>query len=296
MPDPHCLAVAYATAQVQTAHGVQDRACEAARGTELVVRLVGKAAIITGAGDGIGRATARRFAAEGALVLCTDVDDGPGRSITEELRAAGAIAHYQHLDVRSSEDAAAAVRVAEERFGRLDILVANAGTVGGSAFAKRTDLLTDEEWELVVDVNLNGVFRCFRAAIPALRRAGGGALSATASIAALTGVAGQSAYSASKGGIVSLVRALAYELEPDHVRVNCVCPGGVRTGLIRNSGGAVTPPAPTVGRDVLMRSGEADEVATCHLFLVSDEASFVTGHALVADGGSMVANRWLIAD
>jgi 3-oxoacyl-[acyl-carrier protein] reductase len=262
------------------------------------MRLESKTAIITGAGDGIGRATALLFAREGARILCTDIDDVSGVAVSDEACAAGGVALYQHVDVRNDGEIAAAVRTAEERFGRVDIVVANAGTVGGSAFAKRTEELSDDEWAGVIDVNLNGVFRCFRAAIPALRRAGGGALSATASIAALTGVAGQSAYSASKGGIVSFVRSLAYELLADEIRVNCVCPGGVRTGLTRDIGDRVVPPHVTtagVGAPVV-RHGEADEVASCHLFLASDDASLVTGHALVADAGSMLANRWLIPD
>ena len=260
------------------------------------MRLEGKTAIITGAADGIGRATALLFAREGARTLCTDIDDGRGVAVSEEASAKGGVAAYQHVDVRNREEIAAAVETAEEMFGSVDILVANAGTVGGSAFAKRTDELSDDEWEGVVDVNLNGVFRCFRAAIPALRRAGGGALSATGSIAALTGVAGQAAYTASKGGIVSLVRSLAYELVGDDIRVNCVCPGGVRTGLLRDIGERVVPPQETtagIGAP-FVRHGEAEEVASCHLFLVSDDASLVTGQALVADAGSMLANRWLL--
>ncbi|HEX3566304.1 MAG TPA: SDR family oxidoreductase [Acidimicrobiales bacterium] len=262
------------------------------------MRLENKVAIVTGAGDGIGRATAVLLASEGASVVCTDVDHTSGEETAETVRRSAGVGFYCPLDVRNSEEAEAAVAWTEGRFGRVDILVANAGTVGGSAFAKPMEALSDEEWNLVIDVNLTGVFRCFRAAIPAMRRAGGGALSATASIAALTGVAGQSVYSASKGGIVALVRSLAYQLEPDGIRVNCVCPGGVRTSLVARTPGAPrpasAPDAPQPAHSI--RSGEPEEVAHAHLFLVSAEASFINGHALVADAGSMIANRWLLPE
>jgi NAD(P)-dependent dehydrogenase (short-subunit alcohol dehydrogenase family) len=260
------------------------------------MRVKDRIAIVTGAADGIGRATAAVLAREGASVLCTDIEDESGEAAAKSIREAGGTALYRHCDVRSTQDAEAAVDFALSEFGRLDIMVANAGTVGGPAFARRMEDLSDEQWEFVIDVNLTGVFRCFRAAIPVLRRNGGGALSATASIAALTGVAGQSAYSASKGGIVALVRSLAYQLQPDGIRVNCVCPGAVNTLLVKREG---TPPAPPVTEPSdgpVIGPGEPQQVANAHLFLVSDEASLVTGHALVTDGATMIANRWLITD
>jgi NAD(P)-dependent dehydrogenase (short-subunit alcohol dehydrogenase family) len=260
------------------------------------MRVNGRVAMVTGAADGIGRATAVALAREGAIVVCTDIDDDAGEATAESIRTAGGTAHYRHGDVRSSGEVQAAVDYAVSEFGRLDILVANAGTVGGSAFARRLEDLSDEEWDLVIDVNLTGVFRCFRAAIPVMRRGGGGALSATSSIAALTGVAGQGAYSASKGGIVAMVRSLAYQVQPDGIRVNCVCPGGVRTSLARRDGASAPPPPPEPSVGPVIPSGEPEEVANAHLFLVSDEASLITGQALVADGGSMIANRWMIAD
>jgi len=247
------------------------------------------------------------FAQHGASVICADVDDATGREVCELVTAEGGVARFVHTDVRSSSDLAAAVAVAESEFGKLDVVVANAGTVGGNAVARRMEDLTDDQWDLIVDINLTGVFRTFRAAIPALRRAGGGSMSATASIAGLTGVAGQAAYSATKGGIIAMVKSLAYQLAADHIRVNCVCPGGVNTNLLMSTDLATMiegapPPEPVVvapGADpieLMRRAGSPEEVAAGHLFLVSDESSFVNGHALVADAGSMIANMWLVLD
>jgi NAD(P)-dependent dehydrogenase (short-subunit alcohol dehydrogenase family) len=262
------------------------------------MRLTNKVAIITGAADGIGRATSLLFGREGARVVCADIADSGARATAAAIRTAGGEALATHVDVRSTEDIDEAVRAAERAFGRVDIMIANAGTVGGSAAARPMEELTDDQWLGIIDVNLNGVFRCFRAAIPALHRAGGGALCATASIAALSGVAGQAAYSASKGGVVSLVRSLAYQLAADGIRVNCVCPGGVTTNLVDDETRARLRQSQSnrgdPSLDAVHRSGDPDEVAQAHLFLVSDESSLVNGHALVTDAGSTIANQWLI--
>lgn len=266
------------------------------------MRLAGKVALITGAASGIGAATAIVFAREGAKVVVADIDDGT--AVAKDIVAAGGEAFFQPVDVRRSDQLEAAVAAAESTFGRLDTVVANAGTVGGTAVARHLEDLAEEQWASILDTNLAGTIRTFVAAIPALRRAGGGAMSATASTAALTGVAGQAAYSASKGGIVSVVRALAYELVGDGIRVNCVCPGGASTNLLTGTdvlpflmaqqqaepSGRADPPA------LMNRAGEPGEVANVHLFLASDEASLINGQPVVCDAGSSVANLWMVVD
>ncbi|MCU1455141.1 MAG: hypothetical protein JWN46_3287 [Acidimicrobiales bacterium] len=273
-------------------------------------RLDGKVALVTGAASGVGRATAKIFAAEGAKVVGTDIDDVNGAALVDEIKADGGEAIYVHANVRNYDDLVAAVAAAEETFGRLDICIANAGTVGGNAVGRPMEDLSEEQWVTIVDINLHGVYRTFRAAIPALRRAGGGAFSSTASIAGLTGVAGQSAYSASKGGIIALVRSLAYQLAGDHIRVNCVCPGGINTNLLAETDlmailmaqaadgppmGAPVEAAPGADPVALMnQAADPEDIANAHLYLVSDEARMVNGQSLVVDAGSMVANMWLV--
>ncbi|MCU4186642.1 SDR family oxidoreductase [Acidiferrimicrobium sp. IK] len=265
----------------------------------------GKVALVTGASSGVGQKTAELLARRGARVVLCDLD-ASGGAVAEGIVTAGGEAVFRTVDVRSLEQLQQAVAVAERSYGRLDTVVANAGTVGGSAVAHRLEDLTDDQWVSIIDVNLVGTMRTFAAAIPALRRAGGGAMSATASIAALTGVAGQAAYSASKGGIVSVVRTLAYELVADGIRVNCVCPGGINTNLLGDTdilpaltaqmeaaatrGDAMSP------QELMNRAAQPEEVANVHRFLVSDDASLITGQAVVCDSGSMVANLWMVID
>jgi NAD(P)-dependent dehydrogenase (short-subunit alcohol dehydrogenase family) len=270
---------------------------------ETVMRLQDRVALVTGGGSGVGAATARLFAREGAKVVVADISED-GKAVTDEITASGGAAVFQQTDVRRLDEVNAAVALAESTFGRLDTVIANAGTVGGSSVARRLEDLEEEQWASILDVNLMGTIRTFTAAIPALRRAGGGAMSATASIAALTGVAGQAAYSASKGGIVSVTRALAYELVADGIRVNCVCPGGVNTNLLAATDilpmlmaqmQAAATESPTPGA-LMNRAADPDEVANVHLFLVSDEASLINGQPIVCDAGSSIANLWMVVD
>ncbi|WP_261556463.1 SDR family NAD(P)-dependent oxidoreductase [Frankia tisae] len=274
--------------------------------------LRGRVALVTGAASGIGAATARVLAADGAKVVVADIDQ-QGEAVAKEIVAAGGEAVFHRVDVRRRDEVQAAVAAAESTFGHLDTVIANAGTVGGPAVARRLEDLDEERWTAILDINLAGTIRTFAAAVPALRRAGGGAMSATASIAGLTGVAGQAAYSASKGGIVAVVRALAFELVADGIRVNCACPGGVATNLLANtdvlpvltaqaqaqaaSASASGGPAGGPGPQALMnRAADPAEVARVHRFLVSDEASLVNGQAVVCDAGSSVANLWMVID
>jgi NAD(P)-dependent dehydrogenase (short-subunit alcohol dehydrogenase family) len=255
--------------------------------------LQGRVAIVTGASSGLGKDTAKLFAEEGAKVLVADITDAAGEQVAQDIRASGGEARYVHVNVRSTADTEAMVRLAEEAYGKLDIVIANAGILGRASM-KPTLEITDEEWLEVIDVNLSGVFRTFRAAIPALRRAGGGVLSATSSTAGVYGALNRPAYSASKGGINSLVRALAVELAPDNIRVNAVCPGAMTTGIGRSLGrtpeGAPQAPRPQATsplkeRMTLTSSRDPREVAKVHLFLCSHLASQITGECIVADHG-----------
>jgi NAD(P)-dependent dehydrogenase (short-subunit alcohol dehydrogenase family) len=187
-------------------------------------------ALVTGAAAGLGLRTAEIFAEHGARVVITDVADAAGEAAAAGLRSHGQEALYVHADVRNGEDLDAAVAAAEEAFGRLDIVVANAGVLGRASF-QPTESLPDEQWLEVIDINLGGVFRAVRSAIPALRRAGGGAISVTSSTAGSFGTLYRVAYSASKGGANALVRALAVELASDNIRVNGVAPGGLETDI-----------------------------------------------------------------
>jgi NAD(P)-dependent dehydrogenase (short-subunit alcohol dehydrogenase family) len=270
------------------------------------MRLDGKVALVTGAASGIGKATAELFAREGAKVVVADIN-ADGETVAKGITAAGGEAIFHSVDVRKRNDLDAAVAAAEATFGHLDTVIANAGTIGGPAVARRLESVSEEQLMSIIDINLIGTIRTLTAAIPALRRAGGGAMSATASIAAVAGVAGQAAYSASKGGIVSIVRTLAYELAADSIRVNCVCPGGVNTNLLADTdimpmlmaqmeAAAAAPagaPDPTA---LVNRAAEPEEVANVHLFLVSDDASLINGQPVVCDAGSTIANLWMVLD
>lgn len=266
--------------------------------------LDGKVALVTGAASGVGLATAKLLAESGARVVVCDLDEA-GQSVSDDIEAGGGEALFCRADVRRFDQLKDAVEGAESRFGHLNAVVANAGTVGGGAVAHRLEDLSEDQWTSIIDINLLGTMRTFAAAIPALRRAGGGAMSATASIAALTGVAGQAAYSASKGGIVSVVRTLAFELVSDRIRVNCVCPGGVNTNLLANTDilamlMAQMDPAsaegPTDPTALMNRAAEPHEVAAVHRFLLSDDASLINGQPVVCDAGSMIANLWMVID
>jgi NAD(P)-dependent dehydrogenase (short-subunit alcohol dehydrogenase family) len=258
--------------------------------------LDGKVALITGGGGGLGLATARLFAEHGAKVVTTDMADGAGEAAAAALRDDGHDVRYVHADVRSTADVDAAVAFAEEAHGRLDIAIANAGVLGRASF-QASDELSDADWADVIDINLSGAFRTFRAAIPALRRAGGGALSATSSTAGIYATLYRVAYSASKGGLNAMVRALAAELAPDEIRVNGVAPGGMATDIHASLGRpaseiAVERPDVRTAKARMLGSDRdrTHDVASIHLFLCSELGAYINGETLVADGGFSVWN------
>jgi NAD(P)-dependent dehydrogenase (short-subunit alcohol dehydrogenase family) len=257
-------------------------------------RLAGKVAMITGGASGLGEATALLFAEEGAKVVVADLHEERGAAVAAAIRNSGGESIFLKTDVSLDADLVEAVALAEREYGLLNVVVANAG-IGGEASLKRLENVTDREWDKILDINLKSVWRTFKVTLPALRRAGGGAVTSSASLSGLS-IMGDSfigAYTASKFGAVGLTRYFASEVAKDNVRVNCVCPGRMRTNIDESFGfddrrleqaraaRAMTEQAP--GRRWM---ADPREVAYLHLFLCSDEASFITGQAILADGGA----------
>jgi NAD(P)-dependent dehydrogenase (short-subunit alcohol dehydrogenase family) len=249
----------------------------------VAVRLIDHVAIVTGAGHGIGQATAQRLAAEGARVVVADIDEDAGATSTADIEANGCEALFVGVDVMSAADVDKMVAHTIEAFGRVDILVNNAGILRMGAVEE----LSEDDWRLVIDTNLTGVFLCSKAVIPAMRRQGGGCIVNIASGAGLVGVRRSAAYCASKGGVVLLTKAMALDYEPDAIRVNAVCPGAVDTQLMEHKWrfeGAVD--LASARRDYeaalpLRRMLYPEEIAHQVMFLASHDSYPMTGHCLV---------------
>jgi 3alpha(or 20beta)-hydroxysteroid dehydrogenase len=241
-------------------------------------RLAGKVALITGGSRGMGAATARRFVDEEALVVLGDVLDQDGKALADEL---GESARYLHLDVTSEEDWATAVDMTEREFDRLDVLVNNAGIL---RFAP-VETQTLDEFRLIIEVNLVGTFLGMRAAIPALRRAGGGSIVNLSSTEGLGATLLCGAYTASKFGVRGITKVAALEHGKERIRVNSVHPGGIDTPMTRavmdDDGRKYV-----ASKVALKRMGTADEVAALITFLASDESAYCTGAEFIVDGGA----------
>ena len=251
-------------------------------------RLDDKVALITGGASGMGKVASHLFAREGAKVVLTDVADEAGEAVAAAVRDGGAHAAYVHADVSRASDAEAMVRFAVDTFGGLTVLYNNAGV-----FPERDGSVTEtpeEVWDLTIGINLKGVYLGCRYGIPAMIESGGGAIVNVASFVALMGAATpQIAYTASKGGVLSMTREIAVEFARQGVRANALCPGPIETPLLQE---LLADPDRRQRRLVhipMGRFGQAEEIAKAALFLASDESSYMTGAALVVDGGITAA-------
>jgi meso-butanediol dehydrogenase/(S,S)-butanediol dehydrogenase/diacetyl reductase len=248
-------------------------------------RFAERVALITGAASGIGAATARRLSAEGARALLVDCDADALAAVAADIDASGATVATRTADVSDREQVESATAAAVERFGRLDIVVNNAG-VGG--YGKTPDL-DPEAWHHVIDVDLHSVFYGCRAAIPRLRESGGGAIVNTASISGLFGDYGLAAYNAAKGAVVNYTRTAAIDHARENIRVNAVCPGAIDTALTIPLFANAELMAGYRDRIPMGRPGRAEEVASVVAFLASEDAAYITGAMIVVDGGLTAA-------
>jgi NAD(P)-dependent dehydrogenase (short-subunit alcohol dehydrogenase family) len=252
------------------------------------MRLEGKAAVITGAGSGIGRESALLFAAEGAAVVAVDIEDKGGSETVAAIERAGGRAVYVHADVANAADAARMIAAAEKEFGKLNVLFNNAGIMD----SRDDDAVSTDEtiWDLTMKVNAKGVFLGCKYGIPALRRAGGGSIINTASFVALLGAATpQVAYTASKGAVLAMTRELAVVHARENIRINALCPGPLRTELLMKVLDTDAKKQRRLVHIPMGRFGTAKEIASAALFLASDDSSFMTGAEFLVDGGITAA-------
>jgi NAD(P)-dependent dehydrogenase (short-subunit alcohol dehydrogenase family) len=258
--------------------------------------VAGKGAIVTGGASGIGEACSETLAREGASVLVTDIDDLRGKDVVARITKAGGKAHYLRHDVRDEAAWPGVIAEAEKRFGRLDIMVANAGVGIMVPIAE----MTLADWQKQQAINLDGVFLSIKHAIPALKKQGGGSIVLMSSIAGLRGAPGLAAYSATKGGVRLLAKSVALEHAEDNIRCNSVHPGiiatpiweKIPTGAAGNRSNApIDPRERAAGVVPLPRVGEAQDIANGVLFLCTDAANYMTGQELVIDGGMTAGGR-----
>ena len=250
-------------------------------------RLQGKVAVITGSGQGIGRAAALLFAAEGASVVVADINRDTGESTAEQIRKEGGRGEFRYADVSRSGDVRALMEGVGADHGRLDILYNNASVFLPGRDGPITDI-SEENWDKILSINLKSIYLCCRFGIPLMLRCGGGSIINTASSAGVIGIPGCDAYTAAKGATVSLTRSLAVEYRPQNIRVNCIAPAGIQTPML----GASNLEDSTFDekrflalRTPSRRYGRPEEIARLAVFLASEEASYINAAVIVADGG-----------
>src|SRR6266851_3894372 len=243
-----------------------------------------KVAVITGAASGIGRATAIRFAGEGAAIVVADLNREGGEATVRDCKENGGSAVFQQADVAKESDVQGAVARAVKEFGRLDIIYNNAG-LGGAVGP--IENITLENWDRSLAVLLRAVFLGIKYSVPEMRKVGGGSIISTASVAGLRGGPGLHAYCAAKAGVVNLTRSAAIELGKDKIRVNCICPGGINTPILhRNQPGVKDAMEQWMAKgQPIPRAGHPDDIAGMVLYLASDDGEWVTGQAMIVDGG-----------
>ncbi len=271
-----------ATAMVGEGRDSYNAAVRGAEEERLMARLDGKVAIITGAASGMGRATARLFAAEGARLVLADVNVDGGEQVVSEIKATGGDATFRRVDVSRGAEVEAMVTTALDTYSGLDVLFNNAGIEGESTWLVDC---TEENFDRTIAINLKGVFLGLKYALPHMAQQGRGSIINTASIAGLVGWRSGAAYSASKGGVVILTKTAALEYARFNVRVNAICPGVIHTPMVERITGGGEAIDRLKGSQPMPRLGEAEDIAGMALFLASDESTFITGAALPVDGG-----------
>lgn len=245
-----------------------------------------KVAFVTGAANGIGRATALAFAHEGANVVVADVSEQGNQETARMIEDLGGRVLAVKCDVTRTEDVKAALDKTIETFGRLDIAFNNAGVEQKKA---ATAELEEEEWNRIVDINLRGVFLCMKYEIPLMLKQGGGAIVNTSSGAGVIGIKGGAAYTAAKHGVIGLTKSAALDYASQNIRVNAVCPGYIETPMMdRFTGGTSEGREKVIAEEPIGRMGKPEEIANAVVWLCSDASSFAVGHALVVDGGQTV--------
>jgi 3-oxoacyl-[acyl-carrier protein] reductase len=246
------------------------------------MRLKNKVVIITGAGSGIGKETALLFAKEGARVIVADVNEKGGNETVAEIKGIGREGFFVKLDVTNREQSKQMVKDTLEKYGRIDILINNAGIVQDALVLK----MTEEQWDKVINVNLKGVFNCIQAVVEVMVNQGNGVIINTSSIVGLNGNVGQVNYAATKAGLIGMTKTLAKELGKKGIRVNAVAPGFIMTPMTSNVPEKILEMMQE--KTPLRRLGETKDVAYAYLYLASDEANFVNGTVLRVDGGLVI--------